>query len=347
LDVVEQAVIATDLEGTILYWNHFAEELYGWQAAEVTGKNIVEVIAVEPLHPEVAEGMARLSRGESWAGEFLVRRRDGSSFPVTVTSSPIFDEKGQLIGRIGLSLDISERKRVEAEQARLFDELNQQREQLRALTGQLAEAQEMERKELARELHDQIGQSLTALNLNLNFIRTRLAETGLDAGSVQARLVDSTGLVAEMAERVRNLLAELRPPMFDDYGLVAAIRWYGSRLAGGAGFTFTIHGKEPVPRLAAPLENALFRITQEALTNVAKHAQATQVTVTLEAGSQAVRLVIFDDGVGFEPAGPAEFIGRQSWGLLTMSERAEAVGGRCAIKSRSGVGTQIIVEVGR
>jgi PAS domain S-box-containing protein len=113
LDTVEQAVIATDLEGTISYWNQFAEVLYGWTAAEAVGRNIMEVTPARPSQDRASEIMSRLTKGESWSGEILVQRRDETTFPAMVTDSPIHDEKGALIGIVGVSIDISERKRAE------------------------------------------------------------------------------------------------------------------------------------------------------------------------------------------------------------------------------------------
>ncbi len=113
LNAVEEAVIATDVSGKIVYWNRFAEKMYGWSAAEVRGRNVVEVMASDVLQGEAAEIMSRLRRGESWSGEFIVRRRDGSSFPAQVTGSPIYSSDGALIGTVGISTDITERKRAE------------------------------------------------------------------------------------------------------------------------------------------------------------------------------------------------------------------------------------------
>jgi PAS domain S-box-containing protein len=112
LDTVEQAVIATDLDGIITYWNRFAEMLYGWTSAETVGRNIMEVTPANTSRDQASEIMSRLTKGESWSGEILVRRRDGTTFPATVTDSPVFDEKGTLIGIVGVSVDITERKRA-------------------------------------------------------------------------------------------------------------------------------------------------------------------------------------------------------------------------------------------
>jgi PAS domain S-box-containing protein len=232
---------------------------------------------------------------------------------------------------------------IAIQQARLFESVRQQREQLRALAARLAEAEEAERQRVARDLHDLVGQNLNALGINLNLVRKHLPEATTEL--VRSRLDDSLALVQETSAGIRRVMDNLRPPMLDDFGLVATLHWYGAQFASRTGVAVTVQGEEPVPRLAAPVENALFRIVQEGLTNVAKHAQATQVTVTVAVDDGGVRLVVADDGVGFDPAhlGPPD--GRRGWGLMTMVERAEAVGGRCRIESQPRQGTRVIVEV--
>jgi two-component system sensor histidine kinase UhpB len=151
--------------------------------------------------------------------------------------------------------------------------------------------------------------------------------------------------VEQTTERIRDVMSDLRPPVLDDYGLVAALHWYGERLAQRTGIAVDVEGEELVPRPPARVENALFRIAQEALTNVTKHAQATNVTVTVELDTGTLRLIVADDGVGFEPAQPSESDGDQGWGLLHMTERAEAANGRCRIESQPGHGARVIAEV--
>ncbi len=250
-------------------------------------------------------------------------------------------------GAVLSHLNITERKQAEIEKARLLEAVSAQSQQLRALSARLAETEEAERKQLALELHDRVGQNLTALSLNLSLIRGALDDVLPRSDEVKLHLDDSAVLVDEIGERIRDVMGSLHPPMLDDYGLVAALDWYGSRFAKWANLNVLVRGSEPDPRLAPSVESALFRIAQEALTNVARHAQASQVVVRVESSNGLTRLVIADDGVGFEPAGLAGFAERPSWGLLGMSERAEAVGGQCRILSRPRQGTQVIVEVGR
>lgn len=231
------------------------------------------------------------------------------------------------------------------ENARLFEAVMQQREQLRALALQLAEAEEAERQWLARELHDQVGQNLAALGINLNIVRSQLQDEIV--GVVRAQLDDSLVLLEQTTEWIRDLMVDLRPPVLDDYGLVAALRWYGEQWASRADVAVTVEGREPDPRLAPAAEVALFRIAQEALTNVAKHARAAVVGLRVEVEGKTVRLMVADDGVGFDPARLGKPDERRGLGLLIMSERAEAVGGQCHIESRPGSGTRVVVEVAR
>jgi PAS domain S-box-containing protein len=231
------------------------------------------------------------------------------------------------------------------ENARLFEVTRQQREKLRTLAAWLAEAEEAERRRLARELHDQVGQNLTALSINLNFVRAQAAE-GL-ADVVRSRLDDSLALIEQTVECIRRVMADLRPPVLDNHGLVAALRWYGSQIATRTGIAIIVQGEEPVPRLPTSVETALFRIAQEALTNVVKHAQARRVTITLEVNAATACLVIADNGIGFEVTRLLSSDGHRGWGLLSMAERAEGVGGHCRIESRPGQGTRVVVEVPR
>ncbi len=246
---------------------------------------------------------------------------------------------------IQVAQEVANSLAIAIQHARLFGSVMQQRERLHILTTRLSEAEEAERRRLAQVLHDQIGQNLTVLGLNLNLIRAQLAQQA--PSLILARLDDSLALVEETTERTRHVMTDLRPPMLDDYGLIYTLRWYGEQFTSRTGVAVTIQGKEPVPRLAAPVENLFFRITQEALTNVTKHAQASQVTITVTADEQDVHLVIADDGVGFDQTQLAASGKARGWGLLTMTERAEAIGAHCRIESRLQRGTQVIVEAAR
>ncbi len=234
---------------------------------------------------------------------------------------------------------------VAIENARLVHKLSEQSKQLRTFAARLADVEEASRQQLARELHDQVGQNLTALGIDLSVMRAHIPKDAPEA--VYVRLDDALGLVELTSEGIRDVMADLRPPLLDDFGLPAALHWLAEQFRLRAGVAVTVRCEELEPRLQPRVENALYRIAQEALTNVSKHARATQVTVSLATTDSAIRLAIADDGVGFEPSHSAGLLGRQGWGLVTMTERAEGVGGHCRIESRPGQGARIVVEVAR
>ena len=159
------------------------------------------------------------------------------------------------------------------QQARLFEQVHAGRERLHELSRQLVVAQELERRQLARDLHDQIGQNLAVLNINLTIARNQLSHES--AVRLDARLAEATQIVDRTVEQIRNVMAELRPAILDDCGLVAALRWYMRHFARHTDLVVLLEVEEPraAPRLPSDLETALFRIAQEALTNVVKHAQ--------------------------------------------------------------------------
>jgi len=222
------------------------------------------------------------------------------------------------------------------ENARLLQQARQHHSELKALTARLVETGESERRRLASELHDRIGQKLTLLSIGLDFVRSQVPPEA--AAATQARLDDCQRLVAETAERTRDVMAELRPPVLDDYGVLAALRWFGGQFARRTGLKVIVLGQEPVPRLPSAKETALFRIAQEALNNTAKHAQACQVTVDLQVSASHVWLTVADDGAGFQPRSRPAMGAAPHWGLLTMREQAEAGGweSRGGIRSRPG-----------
>jgi PAS domain S-box-containing protein len=244
---------------------------------------------------------------------------------------------------------------VAIENVRLYEAVRQQRQQLRTLAARLSEAEEAERQWLAQELHDQVGQNMTALGVSLNIVRTLLPEaadvvaTNLDV--VRDRLDDAIETLGQTTERVRDVMADLRSPVLEDYGLVSALRWYGALFAARTGIEVVVEGEDPTPRLVVSAENALFRIAQEALTNIAKYAQATRAWITLSLeprashGWHTIRLIIADDGEGFDPARLEESGRRQGLGLVSMTERAETIGGTCRVEPAPEGGTQVVVEV--
>jgi len=223
--------------------------------------------------------------------------------------------------------------------------LRRRGEELQRLTIRLAEAEENERRRLARELHDGVGQSLAVLGLNLGDIREQIEQAGLDAG---LSLADrSLALVEEVIQNIRDVMDDLRPPMLDDEGLFSTLSWCCDRFSERTGIEMLVLGKDLEPRPAGNVENTLFRIAQEALTNVTRHARASRVTISLEEEREEIELAIEDNGSGFDDTAPRSTGQRHGWGLVNMRERAEAIGGTLTIETTLDQGTTIRVRVPR
>lgn len=213
-------------------------------------------------------------------------------------------------------------------------------EQLESLSWRLVEAQESERRQLSRELHDRVGQNLTALAINLDILRGQ--GSAQFAPDLRARLDDSIALIEATAGAIENVMAELRPPMLDDHGLLAALQWYASQFTQRTGIEVSVQGDDVSPRPGLQLEITLFRIAQEALNNVAKHARASRVDIELHVADAEFSLAVADDGVGFDPTNVPPRAGR---GMATMRERAQTVGGHLEVTTAQGAGTRVSARV--
>jgi PAS domain S-box-containing protein len=367
LDTAGDGIITVDGKGIVKSFNRAAARIFGYKPAEIVGGKLSMLITV-PQRPGRSDAIASMvGTGEAKIigvrGEVAGRRKDGTTFPVEPAVSKI--RLGRMARYIYVVRDLTERRRAEEALRRARDELEtrvQERtaqlaeanrslqeeiatrkraqESLVQLSRRLLQTQEAERRHLARELHDEIGQTLTAIKMNLQAAR-RTADA-----EASPRLEESIGIVERTIAQVRNLSLDLRPSMLDDLGLVAALRWYVDRQAQRAGFTAHLDADANAPRLPQEVETACFRIVQEALTNIVRHAQAKQVDVKLWQGADGLHLVVHDDGTGFDLAAVRQRAARgASLGLLGMQERLELVGGSLEIQTAPAQGTEIRVRV--
>ena len=290
---------------------------------------------LDTVHPDYHDVVRRRIAAELATGEPapLLEEKfvacDGTVLDVEVVGIPIALQGrpgGQVIVR-----DVSERKRA-AEVLRISEaEAKRSRRRLEILSQRLLRAQETERRIIARELHDQIGQALTAVKLNLQSLQ--------GVGSLE----ESVAIVEQAMQIVRSLSLELRPSVLDDLGLAAALRWYADRQARRAGLRVRVRTDLPAERLPFELETVCFRVVQEALTNVVRHARATRVEVDVAPdGADALRLVVRDDGAGFDVAAVWGGVTADGCvGLDGMEERVRLLGGDFEIDSHPGGGTTI------
>jgi PAS domain S-box-containing protein len=308
--------------------------------SRVTGFTTVEEVEqrggwASLMHPDdlpaINEQQADLLAGKRYEHEARIVTRDGEVRWIRYSVRPIWDgAEGRVVRLLGAVQEITKRKQAE-------EQLQAYAGQLQALSRRLLTIQEQERRAFARELHDEIGQALTGLEFTLE--RTRSLATDRIAQS----LPEMQGLVRELTARVRNLSLRLRPTMLDDLGLLPALLWqiagYEERTRVSVQFTHV--GLDC--RFNPETETAAYRIVQEALTNVARHARTSAATVRAWCDEQSLCLLIEDSGAGFDDravrAAPA------SSGLSGMRERAALLGGRLHVESRPGAGTRITAEL--
>ena len=318
----KDAIYVHDLSGRYTSLNRAAEKLSGYSREEILGKHFSNFVAPRDLKYARTNLCKKLDEENETIYEVDMVTRHGRRVPVEVSSRLIY-EKGVAVGVQGTARDITDRKRAQ--------------EALQIYSHRLMEVQEAERESIARELHDEIGQDLTAVRVNLEtLLRSHRDASWL--GPVDESLV----MVNEALRRIRELSLELRPALLDDLGLASALRWYVDRYTQRTGIAAELlNGFEDNGRLSRELETACFRIAQEALTNIARHAQANSVSVQLECGLEKLFLTITDNGVGFDSGVLTGVSSASSMGLRGMKERALAVNGNIEIESTPDLGTRV------
>ncbi|OGO75644.1 MAG: hypothetical protein A3K45_00215 [Chloroflexi bacterium RIFOXYC12_FULL_59_14] len=238
----------------------------------------------------------------------------------------------------------TESKAAQRRAAELDVRVRERTAELSALARQMADMHEMQIRNLARELHDGVGQNLTAINLNLTLVRETLPADY--PAAIKSRLADTGQLVEETVARMRNVMADFLPPMLEHYGLTPALTWYGEQFAQRTGMQINVRDlRADAARLPPQVEVGLFRIAQEALNNVAKYARASQAEIELSDDDEFMRMTLTDDGVGFDPQ--TVFADTTHWGFAIMRERARALDATLEIQSAPDAGTKIILRMAR
>jgi PAS domain S-box-containing protein len=332
LELTQDSVFVVDMDGTIRFWGRGAEEMLGYSKSEAAGQNSHDLLHTEFATP-LDQINAELMRAGHWEGDLIKTARDGRRIVVACRWALQWGKRGQLPRVLEINSDITERKRGE-------ESLVLQKEQLRALAKRLQWVREEDRKRVARDLHDQIGQILTAIKMDMRWMTRHLPES---EGMVLARLTESIQLVNDGVKSVRAICSGLRPGVLDDLGLAAAIEWQASEFASRNGVLCEVSVPPVDLHLDGDRATAAFRIFQECLTNVIRHAQAKSVRVSLCQEDENILLVVEDDGIGFRESDLSHTLG--SLGLLGMKERAQFCGGDLQISSSPGNGTTVTVRV--
>jgi PAS domain S-box-containing protein len=334
LDNMSEFVVYQETNHRVLWANRAAAESLGLNPEQLIGHHCYELWhhSGEPCG-DCPVRMA-IETGEPHEME----RSTSDGRVALARAHPVQDAKGNITGVVETLLETTEQKRTE-------DALRSSQKQLRQISVRMQEVEESERRRMAMELHDRVGQNLTALNINLSIMLSQLSAESRQ--KIASRLYDSMSLVEQTMKHIRNVLAELRPELLDDYGLVTALGWYCEGFSERTGIATEIHGEEFSPRPPRTVESMFFRVAQEALTNICKHAKASLAILTLEEVEGLLRLTIADDGRGFDLTALRRSRDRYEWGLLTMQERAKALGGQIHFESEPGGGTRVTIELRR
>jgi PAS domain S-box-containing protein len=335
LDSAMDAIITIDERQHIVLFNAAAEEVFKCARTEAIGAPLTWFIPdrFRPSHAEhvraFGEGVGT-SRRMGHARVVMGLRRDGEEFPIEASISQA-TEGGQRFYTVILR-DVTQRARAEKA-------LRDSREEIQALALEASSAREDEKRRIARELHDELGQALTSLKIDLSWLRDNL---GAATPETQAKLAAMQLLLDGTVAAARRISADLRPLMLDDLGLTAAADWLAQNFTSRTGVPCELVIGTGELDLPDPYATAVFRVLQESLTNIAKHAQATQVEATLEREAGEVVLTVHDNGRGFESGGARK---PGSFGLVGLRERAYLVGGDVAVRSSPGQGTTVELKI--
>jgi PAS domain S-box-containing protein len=337
INQIQETVITIDLNGYVKSWNKGAEKLLGYPTEEALGKHISFVYPVEDREFLEREVIGPVKAKGTHQVEVRRRTKSGEVRFAQLSLTLLRDDTNAPIGIIGYSMDITDRKRVQ-------EALINSRNQLEALAVRLESVREEERTRIALEVHDVLGQALTALKLDMSWVSKRITESiePVQLAAVLARLASALELLDSTIQSVREIATTLRPGVLDQLGLEAAVEWQAQEFHNRTGISCETTIWPHNIALGPDQSTALFRILQEILTNVARHAKATNVHIRLEQSGEYVSLQVRDNGRGItdvEQSGPKAF------GLMGMRLRVQQQGGVFDIQGVSGTGTAVTVRI--
>jgi len=363
VDSSDDAIVSKSLDAVITSWNAGAERLFGYTAKEAVGQHISLIIPINRRDEEVAI-LERLKRGERIDHFDTVRmRKDGTTLDISLTISPVRDSAGRIVGASKIARDVTQRKRVERalheseqrfrlladaldtqvqfrtqELQRRNAEILQQSEQLRDLSVRLLQAQDHERRHIARELHDSAGQTLAALGMTF----ARLAEDAKhNPTQLAAGFEDAQALVQDLTQEIRTASYLLHPPLLDESGLSSALDWYVQGLAERSGLEIDLEIGEEVERLPPEMELVIFRLVQECLTNIHRHSGSETAMIRISRKGDRIHVLVQDDGKGMSQDRLAEIQSKGSGvGIRGMRERVRQFQGELTVESNA-LGTTI------
>ena len=324
------AIWTVDTQGHFTFVNRRGEEISGYKISELIGKDFEPLIPHEDL-PRAKDPFVEILHGQGESFEIGFHAKDGKMRLLSVNAVPLY-EGGTVIGMFNIGRDITEQRNAEKA-------LRESEKQLRYLSSQLLTAQESERKRISKELHDELGQALTVIKLQLMFIEKGLRK---DQATIKEECESISQYVDQVIEEVRRFSRDLTPAILEDAGLLVALRWLIGNSNKNHHIDMTMDVMDLDDLLSQDAQIIIYRIFQEALTNIGRHAQAKNVSLMIQKHNGGVSFSVEDDGIGFDvlrtaTANPSE----KGLGLTVMAERAQMLGGSLELWSEEGKGTRI------
>lgn len=331
--VQDYAIYSLDANGTITSWNTGARRIKGYTADEIIGQSFSRFYTPEDVAVGLPGKVLQIAREEGhYQGEGWRVRKDGSRFWCSVVVTAVRDDSGDVVGFSKITRDMTERKALMDRIQEHAEELEKTQQNLRRLSAQLLQVQDDERRRLARELHDGAGQILAALNMNLESVHDAIK--GQVAPQLAQRLAESIRLASQVIKETRTLSYLLHPPLLDEAGLRDALRWFVGGFIERSGIQTELEISPNLSRLSQELEIAIFRIIQEALTNIHRHSGSRKASIHLALQRNEVSLTIKDEGIGVPPAATLEGSSKNrklGVGVAGMRERVLQLGGQFEI----------------
>lgn len=332
VNLLPQTIYEMDKNGKFRFTNQVGFETFGYNQQDIdTGVNFSQLFIPEERE-KLNRNIQKIYNGSDLEGhEYTALRKDGTTFQALIYSSPIFYDN-KPVGLRGVVIDITDRKKVE-------QDLKDSRDQFRNLSAHLQSVREEERSYIAREIHDELGQALTALKMDLIWINKRLTTAQSEIAEKISTMFD---LIDKTIQTIRRISTDLRPGLLDDLGLTAALEWYCEDFQNRTGINCNLHLRPAEIAIDQKRSIAIFRILQETLTNVARHAHASEVKVNLGIKDHALEMKIVDNGIGITDE---QVNDPQNLGLVGLRERVYPWNGHIAIKGRPQKGTTVLVFI--
>jgi len=339
-----EALIYVDEKANILDVNPRFTELFGYTLEEAKGRNVNDGIIHPPDKIEEGKKIDKIALSKGYINyETIRRKKDGTLFPVAISGSNIIIN-GQVKGMLGTFIDITERVRAEEKVQDMLKEVKKDRKNLKKLSKKLINAQEEERNRISEIIHNDIGQNITAIKINISLIEEAVKSHTVH--KIKERLIETKSLFDQVFEQLHKLSVDLRSPILRDIGLVPALRTYVNTYKKRENINIKFKVINLKKRLTKEIEIVIFRVVQEALTNISRHALASNIYLRLENKKSKVYILIEDDGKGFNIEDVRDSEDPDlGLGLLEMRERIEIIGGNLDIRSSIGNGTQLLIEI--